>query len=154
MNEFDLVVIGAGSGGYAGASLAAKLGLKVAIVEGAKEMGGLCILRGCMPSKTLIQSANRYLSMRRAPEFGLRAGEISFVGEEMIARKAKLVAEFKEWRSRQLENGPFELVRGWAKFVDSHTIEVRGEAARDALRAKSFLIADRIVAQDRRCVGT
>jgi len=138
--DFDFVVIGGGSGGYAAASLGAQLGMKVAIVDGAEELGGLCILRGCMPSKTLIQSANRYLSMRRAKEFGLRAEGISFDGGEMIERKKRLIAEFADHRRKQLEYGPFELVRGWGTFVDAQTLEVSGEPPR-RLRAKSFLIA-------------
>jgi len=138
--EFDFVVIGGGSGGFAGANLAAQLGLKVALVEGAKEMSGLCILRGCMPSKTLIQSANRFMTLRRAKEFGLRAENIAVRGEEIIERKKRLVGEFAGYRRKQLEAGPFELVRGWGKFVDPHTLEVQGETAR-RLRAKSFLIA-------------
>jgi pyruvate/2-oxoglutarate dehydrogenase complex dihydrolipoamide dehydrogenase (E3) component len=103
-------------------------------------MGGLCVLRGCMPSKTLLESANRYLSMRRAREFGLRAEAISVRGDEIIERKRRLVAEFAAHRRKQLECGLFELVRGWGKFVDAHTLEVEGETTR-RLRAKSFLIA-------------
>ena len=138
--DYDFVVIGGGSGGYAGASLAAQLGLKVALVEGANEMGGLCILRGCMPSKTLIQSANRFLTLRRAKEFGLRAESISVRGEEIMERKRRLVGEFAAHRRKQLECGRFELVRGWGKFLDAHTLEVQGETPR-RLRATSFLIA-------------
>ena len=138
--EFDFIVIGGGSAGYAGAALAAHLGMKVAVVEGAQEMGGLCILRGCMPSKTLIQSANRFMTLRRAKEFGLRAENISVRGEEIIERKRRLTAEFADHRRKQLECGRFKLVRGWARFVDARTLEVRGEEAR-RLRGKSFLIA-------------
>ena len=140
-HDFDLVVIGGGSGGYAGASVAAQLGLHVAIVDGARELGGLCILRGCMPSKTLIQSANRFMTLRRAKDFGLRAEAISFRGEEIIERKQRLIAEFAEHRREQLEHGQFELVRGWGKFVDAHTLEVRGETGSRRLRARSFLVA-------------
>jgi pyruvate/2-oxoglutarate dehydrogenase complex dihydrolipoamide dehydrogenase (E3) component len=138
--EFDFIVIGGGSAGYAAASLGAHLGMKVALVEGAREMGGLCILGGCMPSKTLIQSANRFMTLRRAKEFGLRAENIAASGEEIIARKQRLVGEFAGHRRMQLEAGRFELVRGWAKFLDSHTLEVKGEETRQ-LRGKTFLIA-------------
>ena len=103
-------------------------------------MGGLCILRGCMPSKTLIASANRFITLRRAREFGLHAENISFRGDEIIERKRRLVAEFGDHRRSQLEHGPFELVRGWGKFVDAQTVEVQGETPR-SLRAKCFLIA-------------
>jgi pyruvate/2-oxoglutarate dehydrogenase complex dihydrolipoamide dehydrogenase (E3) component len=141
VEDFDFVVIGGGSGGYAGASLAAQLGLKVALIEGAKELGGLCLLRGCMPSKTLIQSANRFMTLRRAKDFGLRAEGISFRGEEFIERKQRLIEEFGVHRRQQLECGPFELVRGWGRFLDPHTLEVTGENVSRRLRARGFLIA-------------
>jgi pyruvate/2-oxoglutarate dehydrogenase complex dihydrolipoamide dehydrogenase (E3) component len=70
---FDFIVIGGGSAGYAAAATAARLGLATAVIEGADDVGGLCILRGCMPSKTLLESAYRAESVRRAAEFGLRA---------------------------------------------------------------------------------
>ena len=73
LTVFDFVVIGGGSAGYAAARQASTLGLKVAVVEGGREIGGLCILRGCMPSKTVLESANRNLVIQRAREFGLRA---------------------------------------------------------------------------------
>jgi pyruvate/2-oxoglutarate dehydrogenase complex dihydrolipoamide dehydrogenase (E3) component len=139
--EFDLIVIGGGSGGYAGAMQGARLGMKVALVEGAKEMGGLCVLRGCMPSKAVIQSANRNMTLRRAKEFGLRAENISVRGEEIIERKRRLVGEFADYRRRQLECGRFELVRGWGRFLDAHTLDVRGGTGGRQLRGKSFLIA-------------
>jgi len=138
--EFDFIVIGGGSAGYAAAALGTALGMKTAVVEGAKEMGGLCILRGCMPSKTLIESANRFMTLRRAKEYGLRAESISVHGEEIIERKRRLIGEFADHRRQQLECGPFELARGWAKFLDAETIEVAG-AERRRLRGKSFLIA-------------
>jgi pyruvate/2-oxoglutarate dehydrogenase complex dihydrolipoamide dehydrogenase (E3) component len=139
--EFDFIVIGGGSGGYAGATEAARLGMKVALIEGAREMGGLCILRGCMPSKTLIQSANRFLTLRRAREFGLRAENLAVHGEEIIERKRRLIAEFADHRRNQLEHGRFELVRGWGKFIDAHSVEVREETGTRLLRARSFLVA-------------
>ncbi|HEX7193542.1 MAG TPA: FAD-dependent oxidoreductase, partial [Chthoniobacterales bacterium] len=78
MESYDFVVIGGGSAGYSAAATAAHLGLKSVCIEGAEELGGLCILRGCMPSKTLIESANRFLTLRRAEEFGLSAGHLAF----------------------------------------------------------------------------
>ena len=86
MEKFDFVVIGGGSGGYAAASTAATMGLSTLLIEGGSELGGLCILKGCMPSKTLIESANRYLSFRHAADFGLSAENIGFIGEQIIAR--------------------------------------------------------------------
>ncbi len=140
---YDLVVIGGGSGGYAAARTAHEYGMKTAVIDGAENLGGLCILRGCMPSKTLIESANLYRSIRRADEFGLRAEKTSVNAREIIARKRRLIGEFAEYRSEQLEDGRFDLFRGTATFTDPHSITVSplegGEA--QTVSFKSAVIA-------------
>ncbi len=140
--DYDFVIIGGGSAGYAGARTASSSGLKVAVIEGGREVGGLCILRGCMPSKTLIESGNRFLTLRHAREFGLRAEGISFHGEEIIARKRRLIGEFADYRREQLETGKFTFLRGHARFHDPHTVTVQSpDGSETSLTARSFLLA-------------
>jgi pyruvate/2-oxoglutarate dehydrogenase complex dihydrolipoamide dehydrogenase (E3) component len=140
--DYDFVIIGGGSAGYAAARTGASFGLKTAVVEGGQEVGGLCILRGCMPSKTLIESGNRFLTLRRAEEFGLRAGDISFRGDEIIARKRRLIGEFADYRREQLETGKFSFVRGHAEFQDAHTLRVRNlDGSETTLAARAFLLS-------------
>ncbi len=140
--DYDFVIIGGGSAGYAAARTGAGLGLKTAVIEGGREVGGLCILRGCMPSKTLIESANRFLTLRHAEEFGLRADHISFRGPEIIARKRRLIGEFADYRREQLETGRFTFLRGLAEFQDAHTVTVREpDGTETALSARAFLLA-------------
>ncbi|MFV1995631.1 MAG: NAD(P)/FAD-dependent oxidoreductase [Verrucomicrobiales bacterium] len=138
-----LLVIGGGSAGYAAARTAVDLGFKTTVVDGSETLGGLCILRGCMPSKALIESANRYLTLRRAREFGLRAEGISVRPEEIRERKRALIAEFADYRRGQLENSPFELLRGRGRFIDSRTIEVapRSGGALQKLKPDAIVIA-------------
>lgn len=120
----DFLVLGGGSAGYAAARTAAALGLRTILVDGAEELGGLCILRGCMPSKTLIESANRALALRRGAEFGLDV-HLNRIDTSVIRdRKRALIADFAGYRQRQLADGRFELVRGVARFVDSKRVEV------------------------------
>jgi pyruvate/2-oxoglutarate dehydrogenase complex dihydrolipoamide dehydrogenase (E3) component len=140
--NYDFLIIGGGSAGYAAARTATGLGLRACVVDGAEELGGLCILRGCMPSKTLLASSSRFHTMRRAKEFGLRASGLEVHGDEIIARKRHLIGGFADYRRGQLENGDFELVRGWARFVDAHTVEVslRGGGTR-TITAHAFLLA-------------
>lgn len=118
------MVIGGGSGGYAAARTAVSLGLSTVVIEGGEEVGGLCILRGCMPSKTLIESANRYRTLRHAGEFGLSAEKIGFDAGKIIARKKRLIAEFADYRKGQLEDGRFDFIRGHAEFLDPHSLRV------------------------------
>jgi len=142
MSEFDFVVLGGGSGGYAAARTAAGEGLRTAVIDGSRELGGLCILRGCMPSKTLIESANRLQDMREAPEFGLKAKDIGFDAAKIIERKRRLISEFAKYRTEQLENGKFALIRGQARFASPHEILVSllggGE---QTVRAETILVA-------------
>jgi pyruvate/2-oxoglutarate dehydrogenase complex dihydrolipoamide dehydrogenase (E3) component len=146
--DFDFAVIGGGSAGYAAARTAAGLGLKTVVIEGGEEIGGLCILRGCMPTKTLIESANRMLTLRRAEEFGLRATGIEARAAEIVARKRRLIAEFADYRREQLESGKFAFARGRARFVDPHTVEIAWpDTPPRTLRARSFLIATGSVVQ-------
>ena len=143
MNDsYDFIVIGGGSAGYAGAATAAGLGLKVAVIEGGTEVGGLCILRGCMPSKTLLESGHRAEAIRAAGEFGLRAEYLGADGAAIRARKRRLIGEFADYRRGQLESGRFEFIRGAASFTDAHHVEVRlRDGGLRVLEGGAFLIA-------------
>ena len=76
MKSYDLIVIGGGSAGYAGARTAKELGKSAAVIDGAQDLGGLCILRGCMPSKTLLYSAEILHLSQNANTFGLDIKEL------------------------------------------------------------------------------
>lgn len=142
MKNCDFLVMGGGSAGYAAARTAHEEGLSVVVVEGGAEVGGLCILRGCMPSKTLIESANRMRTLERADEFGLRAGEIGFDGEAIIARKRRLIREFAEYRIDQLADGRFEFLRGKAVFLDANRVRVAGlDGSEETVAFRACLIA-------------
>ena len=142
MSEFDFVVVGGGSAGYAAARTAAGEGLRTAVIDGSAELGGLCILRGCMPSKTLIESANRLQDMREAAEFGLHAKDTGFDGSKIIERKRRLISEFAQYRTEQLESGKFELIRGHARFTSANELTVRlRDGTEQTVRAKAILFA-------------
>jgi pyruvate/2-oxoglutarate dehydrogenase complex dihydrolipoamide dehydrogenase (E3) component len=121
---YDFVAIGGGSAGYNAARIAASLGMRAAVIEGARRLGGLCILKGCMPSKTLIYSAEVLHLARQGREFGLRIPKAAADLHAIRARKRRLVDEFARDRARMLESAKFGLVRGHARFVDPHTVEL------------------------------
>lgn len=122
--EFDVAVIGGGSAGYAAARTAADAGLKTIVLEGGNEVGGLCILRGCMPSKALLYAAEVLQLCRHAGAWGIAPGKVSFDFRKVMARKAQLIREFADYRKQQLEQGKFRFIRANARFVDSHTLEL------------------------------
>ncbi len=140
--DYDFVIIGGGSAGYAAARTAVERGLKTALIEGGEKIGGLCILRGCMPSKALIESANRMLTLRRAKEFGLRASSLEAHADEIVARQRHFIGDFADYRRGQIEHGAFEFIRGRAEFINAHTVAIRWPDTPDrTLRGRSFLLA-------------
>ncbi|MFN2448684.1 MAG: NAD(P)/FAD-dependent oxidoreductase [Candidatus Baltobacteraceae bacterium] len=130
-----IVVVGAGSGGFAAARTARDLGADVALVDHGP-LGGLCILRGCMPSKALIASSDAVYDMREAAELGIRAGDIHIDFGHIMRRKKRLIKGFADYRIEGIES--FPLYTGHARFVSAHELQV-GE--RDVVHADKFIIA-------------
>ncbi|MEO5958951.1 MAG: NAD(P)/FAD-dependent oxidoreductase [Opitutaceae bacterium] len=137
MKSCDFLVIGGGSAGFNAARVAVSLGLKTVIVDGARELGGLCILRGCMPSKTLLYIADVLHLAQKGKTFGLRIPSARANMKAIHARKKKIIAEFASYRLAALTSGKFELVRAHARFVDPHTVEL---STGGRIRAKHILI--------------
>jgi pyruvate/2-oxoglutarate dehydrogenase complex dihydrolipoamide dehydrogenase (E3) component len=132
--QFDLVVIGAGSGGYAAARTARELGATVALVDRGP-LGGLCILRGCMPSKTLIATGDVAHEIRHAHELGVHSSEPSVDFAAVMARKREIIQGFTDYRVAGIET--FPVFHGEASFESPHKLRV-GD---DVLEGKAFVIA-------------
>src|SRR5260221_2636371 len=122
--DFDVAIIGGGSGGYAAARTAAGAGLKIVVIEGGEEVGGLCILRGCMPTKALLYAAEVKHLAERAETWGVRAGKVSFDFAKVMARKNAQIKDFADFRVQQLTNKRFKFIRADAKFVDANTVKL------------------------------
>ena len=136
--DFDVVIIGGGSGGYAAARTAAGAGLKTVVIEGGREVGGLCILRGCMPTKAMLYAAEVKHLAEHAATWGVHAGKISFDFAKVMARKNLMIKDFADFRVQQLNAGKFKFIRANAKFLDAHTVELSNGKK---LTAKHFVIA-------------
>jgi pyruvate/2-oxoglutarate dehydrogenase complex dihydrolipoamide dehydrogenase (E3) component len=143
MQTYDFAVIGGGSAGYAAAATAGGLGLQTICIEGGQDVGGLCILRGCMPSKTLIESANRFLTLRRSADFGLSAGHLGFDSAAIIRRKRELISGFADYRVGQLKTGNFDFVRGVAELLAPERVRIHSLSGGGAeeIEAKTCLIS-------------
>ncbi|MFL2832284.1 MAG: dihydrolipoyl dehydrogenase family protein [Coraliomargaritaceae bacterium] len=136
--HFEYIVIGGGSGGYAAARTAREIREHVAIVDSSEILGGLCILKGCMPSKTLIYSAELLHLAKKGKYFGLRIPEVAADMTALNQRKIDTITEFAEYRQEQLHSDRFTLFRNHAKFIDGNTIELNNGLQ---LTADYFMIA-------------
>ena len=127
-----MIVIGAGSAGTA-----ASLGKRVALVEQGP-FGGLCILRGCMPSKTLIRSSELAYLFRNSEPLGLKPGSLHIDYPKIISRKNKIIAGFADYRFNEAKSNPcISLVDGSARFVSPHEVEAGGRL----LKGEKFVIS-------------
>ncbi|MSU25498.1 MAG: NAD(P)/FAD-dependent oxidoreductase [Opitutus sp.] len=122
MKSYDFLVIGGGSAGFNAARVAADLGRSVAVVDGARALGGLCILRGCMPSKTLLYMAEVLHLAQKGKTFGLKIPSARADMRAIHARKKKIIRDFARYRLRALKSGKFDLLRAQARFIDPHTV--------------------------------
>ncbi len=134
---YDLIVLGGGSAGSAAAAEAVKLGLKRVLVINDGELGGLCILRGCMPTKTLLASTDLLHDLRHGPELGIELAPPRFDFAVMMARKRALVARFQRAKVGAMESGGYAILDARARFVAPDAIEAKGQR----YRANTFLIA-------------
>ena len=133
--KHDLVIVGAGSGGYAAARTGRDLGADVALVDHGP-LGGLCILRGCMPSKALIASSDAINNMREAAELGIHAGDIRIDFPHIMRRKRELIKGFADYRIEGLEQ--FKLYMGHASFLSPTELQVGDDMI---LQADKWIIA-------------
>ena len=121
--EYDITVIGAGPGGYVAAIKAAQLGAKVLLIE-KKELGGVCLNKGCIPTKTLLKSAEKWTELHHAEEYGLFVSESAYDWEKIMERKNNAIFTLRSGVEKLLKNHKIEIVIGSAEIKDAHTIHL------------------------------
>jgi len=136
--DYEIAIIGGGSGGYAAARTAIGSGLKTVLLEGAQELGGLCILRGCMPTKALLHAAEVRHLTQKGSVWGLRPTSVDYDFKAVMARKDAVIEDFASYRRKQLASGRFDFIQEPAKFVDPHTLQLGNGKT---VTAQSFVIA-------------
>jgi len=132
--DYDLIVVGAGSGGFAAARTARSLGASVAFVDPGP-LGGLCILRGCMPSKTLLATSDAAQEVREARALGVIVPEPEIDFRAMMARKREIIKGFADYRIEGIET--FPLFKARARFLSPTALQ----AGDTVLTARKYIIA-------------
>ena len=122
---YDIIIIGAGPGGYEMAERAGHKGLKVLLIE-KKYLGGVCLNWGCIPTKTLLNSAKHYVHAKEAPEFGVSTGEVSFDLAKTQAWKKDVVETLRGGIAAMMKKNKVEVLFGEAKLIGSRKVEVDG----------------------------
>lgn len=127
MKTFDYIVIGGGSGGIASANRAGMHGAKVLLIEG-NELGGTCVNVGCVPKKVMWQASEIFETLRRdASSYGIYPQVEKFDFKELVDKREKYIDFLHGAYQRGLDGNKVEVIKGYAQFVDNHTVEVKGE---------------------------
>lgn len=121
--EFDIIIIGAGPGGYVMAERAGHLGKKVLLIE-KQYLGGVCLNWGCIPTKTLLNSAKHYVHAKEAPEFGVTTGEVKFDLTKAMAWKQEVIETLRAGIAFMMKKNKVTVVNGEAKFLGPRKVQV------------------------------
>ncbi len=142
-SDFDLVIIGAGPGGYTGAIRAAQLGMKVAVVEKDKTLGGTCLNVGCIPSKALLDSSEHFsLAQHEFASHGIKLGSVALDLPTMMGRKAKVVSELTNGIQFLFKKNKIEWIKGYGSITGRNEVTVTAsEGSTSKFQAKNILIA-------------
>ena len=142
MQEFDIVVIGAGPGGYVCAIRAAQLGLKTALVEKYSTLGGTCLNVGCIPSKTLLDSSERYFDcVHHFKNHGIKVENVGFDFSKMVLRVRDVVKDTTVGIDFLMKKNKVTVLNGLGTFKDPDTLIVRGKTETHEVKGKKFVIA-------------
>jgi dihydrolipoamide dehydrogenase len=138
--SFDLIVIGAGPGGYVAAIRGAQLGLSVAIVE-REHLGGICLNWGCIPTKALLRSSEVFHLMHRAKEFGLKADNIGYDLDAVVKRSRKVAGQLSGGIGHLMKKNKVTVFMGAAKLAGKGKISVKTDKGSEELTAKNIVLA-------------
>lgn len=140
--QFDVTIIGSGPGGYVAAIRAAQLGLKVAIVEKDKRLGGTCTLRGCIPTKQLLMSAHVYEQMQHAADFGVEATGIQLTFANVQKRKDKVVMKNSKGIEYLMKKNKVTAFSGTGKLSLPGKVEVTAaDGKQETVNTRNIIIA-------------
>lgn len=138
--EYDILILGGGPGGYVAAIRAGQLGLKVAVIE-KEAMGGTCLHHGCIPSKTIIRSAEVLSLIQRAESFGITVGHIQADFGVAIDRSRQVREKLHQGVLHLMKKYQVDVVEGFGKLVLANQIEVSGASGTQTLYGKNIIIA-------------
>ena len=138
--SFDLIVIGAGPGGYVAAIRGAQLGMKVAVVE-REHLGGICLNWGCITTKAMLRSSEVFHLMHRAKEFGLKADNIGYDLDAVVKRSRGIAGQLSSGIGHLIKKNKVTVFMGEATIPAKGRVSVKGEKGAQELTAKNIVLA-------------
>ena len=138
--DFDVAVIGGGPGGYVAAIRTAQLGAKVALIE-KDSLGGVCLNRGCIPTKTLLKSAEKWLDLQHCSEFGLTAGDIGFDYKKIRSRMSYVIQQLKDGIVQLVKSNDIILMNGTAVLQGSKRVKITSGQEAAVISAAGIILA-------------
>jgi dihydrolipoamide dehydrogenase len=145
--QYDVIVLGSGPGGYVAAIRAAQLGLKTAIVE-RENLGGICLNWGCIPTKALLRSAEVFHQMQHAKAYGLSATGVTADLAAVVARSRGVAKQLNQGVTHLMKKNKVTVHMGVGKILKPGTLEVTGEKGKEVLTAKHIIVATGARARD------
>jgi dihydrolipoamide dehydrogenase len=142
--QYDVVIIGSGPGGYVAGIRAGQLGLKVAVIEKDPFLGGTCLHRGCIPTKSLLENAEVWGKIQKAKDFGITVGDVTINWSDVQKRKQGVVDNNAKGIEFLFKKNKVEKITGFGKVVDRNTVDVDGKQ----LKTKNIILAMGSVPKD------
>ncbi|MCA9837477.1 MAG: dihydrolipoyl dehydrogenase [Trueperaceae bacterium] len=141
MAKHDLIIIGAGPGGYVAAIRAAQLGFNVGIIEKEAALGGTCVRVGCIPSKALLESSERYAELANFKDHGIELGSIKLDLKSMLARKDKVVRANTDGVAFLMKKNKISVYQGTGEIISAGQVTVHGKEGDTELECDKIIIA-------------
>mgnify|MGYP003686540695 FL=1 len=140
--RFKIAIIGSGPGGYVAAIKAAQQGASVALIE-ARQLGGTCLNRGCIPTKALVASSSLFDKIQHAGDFGIEIEGARINYSRMRSRKDDIVSSIRSNLTTLIASNKIAMIQGWAKFATPHTLKIFDDnnEAQEVIRAEKIIIA-------------
>jgi dihydrolipoamide dehydrogenase len=138
---YDVVVIGSGPGGYSAAVRAGQYGLKTALIEKQARLGGTCLLVGCIPTKSLLHTADVWDHFKHPEEQGIQCTDPQLNYPAVVDRKNKIVTKHSKGIDYLMKKNKVDVIKGYAKLLGGGRIEVEGEQGKQVVEAKNIILA-------------
>jgi dihydrolipoamide dehydrogenase len=147
--QYDVIIIGSGPGGYVAGIRAGQLGLKVAVIEKDPFVGGTCLHRGCIPTKALLENADIWQKIQKAKDFGITVGDVKINWSDVMKRKQGVVDQNAKGIEFLFKKNKVERITGFGRVVKPGVVEVEGEGGKkETLQTKHILLAMGSVPKD------